>query len=238
MKNPGPVSFRVTITPRGLILGVALMGVLLIATGALWRGPTSAAGARESATASPVVSAVTLPDGVGTRRSNAGPQHLPSINGGQVNPSAINRPPTRRAGPAASSGPGVVRRFYLTANDYSPDQATAACAPGYRMASIWELADPSNLDYASGHPDAYTQDDSGEGPPSSWNGWIRTGRNNSTANTAGTGNCAGWTSADGADYGTAVQLASTWDGDATTLSPWNANAFQCSFVGPVWCVQS
>lgn len=128
------------------------------------------------------------------------------------------------------------RHFYLTAADHSPDEALAACASGYRMASLWEMLDVSNLTYDADHPDAYIQDDSGSGPPSGWNGWVRTGRNTSGSNSAGSGNCLTWTSRDSSHYGTAVQLSSAWESAPGEIGAWNAGAYQCSLSGPVWCV--
>ena len=128
------------------------------------------------------------------------------------------------------------RYFYLTAADYDTDEALTACGPGYHMASLWEILDVSNLAYDRDHPDAYVQDDSGEGPPSGWNGWIRTGRNSSSSATAGVGNCLTWTSTDSGDRGTAVRLITAWETPPGGIGTWDAGAYACSLAGPVWCV--
>lgn len=136
----------------------------------------------------------------------------------------------------AAEGTGSAH-FYLTAADYNPDEALAACASGYHMASLWEMLDVSNLTYDTDHPDAYTQDDGGSGPPSGWNGWVRTGRNNSGSNSAGSGNCLTWTSTDSSYYGTAVRLSAAWESAPGEIGTWDAGAYQCSLSGPVWCAQ-
>jgi hypothetical protein len=41
----------------------------------------------------------------------------------------------------------VTRVYYLTNTTHLPDSALTACAPGFHMASIWEILDPSNLNY-------------------------------------------------------------------------------------------
>lgn len=78
------------------------------------------------------------------------------------------------AAPAASSN--GLRRYYRTASTYTPSQAPTACAAGYHFASFWEILDPSNLEYANDHPDAYTLEaDMGEGPPTGSGGFGRHG---------------------------------------------------------------
>ena len=132
------------------------------------------------------------------------------------------------------SQPG--RHVYLTNFDRTPDQALTACSEGYHMASIWELADISNLIYDYKHPDAYTKADSGKGPPSYWYGWVRTGYDITGANTAGTGNCLNWTSTLRTNYGTIARLTNTWDTPTGALSPWEADTWYCGGIAPVWCV--
>jgi hypothetical protein len=131
----------------------------------------------------------------------------------------------------------VRRAFYLTDENYDADEALAACASGYHMASLWEVLDVSALAYVYGHPDAHTKDDSGRGPPSHWYGWIRTGYSSDASDTAGIGNCRSWTSTASGDSGTIVRLTYDWTAAGTVVGPWEADAFTCSSVGPVWCVQ-
>lgn len=124
--------------------------------------------------------------------------------------------------------------FYLTDTNYLPTEALNACSPGFHMASLWELIDVSNLVYAVNHPDAHTRPDSGQGPPSDWNGWVRTGGASSPSASAGVGNCSAWTSS--SNYGTSVKLGTDWPSTPTQIGPWIATAFDCNLVGPVWCV--
>ncbi len=126
--------------------------------------------------------------------------------------------------------------MYLTTLNYYPNTAKTACAPGYHMASLWELYDISNLTYDYANPLAYTKADSGSGPPSGWYGWVRTGYESLGSATAGTGNCLNWTSADPASYGVSVRLSTAWETAPGDIGPWDATSFTCSLVGPVWCV--
>ena len=66
-----------------------------------------------------------------------------------------------------------MRQFYLTPDEFDGDEVLTACAPGYHMASLWEIVDPTNLKYniVLGH----TTPDSGQGPPPWSEGWVRTG---------------------------------------------------------------
>jgi hypothetical protein len=138
--------------------------------------------------------------------------------------------------PTALLAPGGGRHFYLTDASYAIDQALTACADGYHMASLWEILDVSNMTYDYDHPAAHVKDDSGNGPPSGWYGWVRTGWFASTSATAGTGNCNNWTSTDSGDSTVAVRLATDWEGAPGDISTWDATSFTCNFNGPVWCV--
>jgi len=147
----------------------------------------------------------------------------------------VERPATIQS--SAETAVRAGRYYYLTDADVASDAALAACAPGYRMASLWEIVDPSNLTYAYDHPDAHTKADSGQGPPSEWFGRVRTGGPSSVANNAGTGNCAAWTSVDGGDYGSFVRLTRAWEAPPGEIGGiWDAHAFGCNLDGPVWCV--
>ena len=129
------------------------------------------------------------------------------------------------------------RHFYLTDANYYPDQALTACAAGYRMASLWEILDVSNIVYDYDHPAAHTKADSGNGPPSFWNGWVRTGNASSNSDVTGTGNCLAWTSRSASDYGVSVRLSRTWVTAPGDIFTWDATTFACSFTGPVWCAK-
>jgi len=84
---------------------------------------------------------------------------------------------------AASSG---LRGYYLTQSTYQGNETLTACASGYHFASLWEILDPSNLKYDTDL--GMVRDDSGQGPPSYVEGWVRTGYYSSTSSTPGYGN--------------------------------------------------
>lgn len=129
-----------------------------------------------------------------------------------------------------------MRQYYVT--DSPPyhlgGDAKDACAPGYHMASLWEILDPSNLRYNSAL--GATRDDSGSGPPSFRAGWVRTGYGNSAADFAGQANCNGWSSSSGSDNGTFVYLPNDWTA-SHTIHVWEAGVVACSApLLSVWCV--
>jgi hypothetical protein len=135
---------------------------------------------------------------------------------------------------ALPSSPG--RWAYLTSGNYAGANADTACAPGFRLASAWEIIDPSNWRYASNHLAAYNKADSGSGPPANWYGWVRTGWDSSTENTAGTANCANWTSLGVADYGSIMRLSTAWETAPGSPEPWQTRTWSCAGSAPVWCV--
>jgi hypothetical protein len=149
---------------------------------------------------------------------------IKSVRGAETQAAAVYLP--------AGSG----RHVYLTNFSRTPSGVLSACSTGYHMASLWEIADISNLTYDTNHPDAYNKVDSGQGPPALWYGWVRTGYDSSTANTAGTGNCANWTSTTGTAYGTIARLTNNWDVSAGAFSYWEADPWTCAGTAPVWCV--
>jgi len=128
------------------------------------------------------------------------------------------------------------RHFYLTSVNFPADEAPSVCTTGFHMATLWEILDVSNLIYDYDHPDAYTKGDSGFGPPSNWYGWVRTGYNSSSVNTAGMANCSAWTSTTSGDYGTIVRLASNWVTAPGEIGTWDASTWGCGGTAPVWCV--
>ena len=137
--------------------------------------------------------------------------------------------------PYVATGGG--RHFYLTSTSYNTDQVLNACAPGYHMASLWEIVDVSNLVYDWDHPAAYTKADSGQGPPSFWYGWVRTGFDSSSSSATGAGNCASWTTRSSSAYGVSVRLSYSWEALPGEIGGiWDATSFPCNYSGPVWCV--
>jgi len=106
------------------------------------------------------------------------------------------------------------RSFYLTQSPKNGKYATTACADGYHMASLWEILDPSNLKYNTELGERRA--DSGDGPPSGLNGWIRTGYESdaSSSDPVGKVNCSAWKSNNPSDWGTVVYLEFDWSTSA------------------------
>jgi len=131
------------------------------------------------------------------------------------------------------------RKFYLTTTAVDGAGALNACASKFHMASLYEIFDTSNLKYDTNR--GQTAADSGAGPPSGVNGWIRTGFSSNTTGGPGQANCSAWTSASGTDTGALVRLREEWDQGAGLISPWKAEesdqVFTCELLHPVWCVQ-
>ncbi len=142
---------------------------------------------------------------------------------------AVAGPETRTASRASG-----MRQFYL-GGAAAGSTATTTCAAGYHMASLWEINDPSNLKYNTGL--GYTSDDSGDGPPTTTWGWVRTGYVSSDANIPGKANCLGWTSHGLNRYGTTAGLPMTWNNDIQDLGIWDLGAGDCSMAHAVWCIE-
>jgi hypothetical protein len=165
---------------------------------------------------------------------------------GEQDVSASPAVPEAPAAPAASSG---LRKYYRTSTSYPSTEVLTACATGYHFASIWELLDVSNLEYAGEHSDAEVPSgwDVGEGPftgatdpfagPSGKHGWIRTGYGpNTTPGVAGHANCNVWTSVSSGHYGTTAGLSWEW-GVAEDIFVWDVAVAQCDYATGVWCVE-
>ncbi len=131
----------------------------------------------------------------------------------------------------ADKGP---RKFYLTKTTHNGAQTLSACAPGYHMASLWEIHDTSNLRYNTDL--GVTTGDSGFGPPTVI-GWIRTGSQASDAPNTGDTNCNAWTSADFHAFGTQARPTGNWIDAGINISPWRAVGDLCGTTANVWCVQ-
>ena len=158
---------------------------------------------------------------------------------GQTRPAAgmgISQPASSSK-TASGATTGGVRQYYLTQSiAFDGDEAEGACAPGYHMASVWELLDTSNLLYNTAL--GRTQADSGDGPPSNWEGWVRTGYGITTTNVlAGQANCNGWSSDSSSHRGTSIYLPYDWMADQD-LSTWMSGTWPCNTTMPVWCVAS
>ena len=142
--------------------------------------------------------------------------------------------------PQVPAAPIAMRRYYLTTGGYDGSQADGSdgngagvCAAGYHFASLWEILDPSNLEYNTNL--GTTADDSGKGPPTMYGwGWVRTGYSSDGGSTPGSANCYGWDSTSG--KGTNVTLSARWGVDEN-MSVWRVAADDCTFVLSVWCVE-
>jgi hypothetical protein len=132
---------------------------------------------------------------------------------------------------ASSSG---MRQFYLTETKFLGNQTLTACAAGYHFASLWEIAEPSNLRYNPAL--GYTRSDSGQGPPAGAWGWVRTGYV-SGGSDMGQANCNSWTSASGLLRGTYAQLPTLWTGGYEDLGVWSFGTDMCSGDEYAWCIE-
>ena len=146
------------------------------------------------------------------------------------------RVPTTASAATVKASASGVRWYYLTQGTYNGANANTACAVGYHMASLWEILDPSNLEYNTAL--GYTTDDSGQGPPTTRNGWVRTGYEKRLSG-AGQGNCDAWTN-NSSGFGTVAWLNCEWGDTAPSLYVWNAAIGMCDFeLGyHVWCVKN
>jgi hypothetical protein len=105
------------------------------------------------------------------------------------------------------------------------------------MASLWEIMDPSNMEYNTSL--GATTVDSGQGPPSwpFW-GWVRTGYSSDNSTTPGRANCNGWTSTTG--KGTYAALTDAWTSGLADIHVWDVDTgggtWDCSANFRVWCV--
>jgi len=140
--------------------------------------------------------------------------------------------------------PAHPRLYYLTLGNYRGAEAnTTACASGFHMASLFEILDPSNLQYATKLAGAFKEAhrDQGLGPPVGVLGWIRTGTASAFNQTYwGTTNCNSWTSDLG--IGTVVRLYPLWESLnnewSYSLQGWWESATQdCDTPNHVWCVE-
>jgi hypothetical protein len=133
------------------------------------------------------------------------------------------------------------KRFYLTDTGINAEGVLAACGAGFHFASLWEIAEPSNLQYAYDRLDAATRADSGNGPPSGYSGWIRTGFAVDDSNDPGRANCDQWWYSF-SSYGTIAKLSEYWDDPAFNGwalvwgTPWAAKTADCDASHLVWCV--
>lgn len=133
------------------------------------------------------------------------------------------------------TGSFTPKKFYITKSPVQGSSAATSCASGFHMASIWELWNPSMLTYDISLGE--TSSDSGQGPPNSYSGWVRTGGFSSGIDPAGTANCSAYTTSSGASKGTIVNFRSNWT-TSNTVGPWEASSVACNAAARVWCIEN
>lgn len=150
---------------------------------------------------------------------------------------AWGRKEAAASAPAAPAAYAPRRKYYLTQSPgVDGDEALTACASGYHMASLFEILDPSHLEYNTDL--GPTRTDSGTGPITQLGTWVRTGWDrSSTSGYAGVDNCEAWTSDDGSDYGTTAWLPNDWTGGLEDMHVWGVNRVACNSLKRVWCVE-
>lgn len=137
---------------------------------------------------------------------------------------------------AVTSTDGM-RQFYLSTMYRAGDAALNGCSYGYHMASIWELADPSNLKYNTTLGYVRVDGDSGWGPPTVYRGWVRTGYSSYHLSTAGQANCDVWSTDDSQSFGTVAILPDSWTSNTDDVGVWAVAADTCGNWRPVWCIE-
>jgi hypothetical protein len=143
--------------------------------------------------------------------------------------------PASASGEQLSATTDPMRRFYLAPSVDTAPQAVGACGDGYHFASLWEILDTSNLVYDTARGIDLSGTDSGSGPPTDLEGWVRTGYKSSIENVPGQGNCASWQWGE-SGFGTIARLVSNWTA-AGDLYVWDAETAPCGNAGYVWCVE-
>ena len=138
-------------------------------------------------------------------------------------------------GEPGETGTVTQRLYYMTTGTFTGAQALTACSTGYHFASLFEIWDVSNLTYNTTL--GYGSSDSGFGPPSGYNAWVRTGAYSagSSNGVLGVSNCNEWTSAD-TNEGTYVYINQPW-ANAPAMGIWTAGLIQCAYSLHVMCVQ-
>ena len=127
-----------------------------------------------------------------------------------------------------------MRQYYMTDSLHAGNETLTACEEGYHLASMWEIADPTNLKYDTAL--GFSWGDSGEGPSSARRGWVRTGASPGTGATPGMANCEVWTSNSSSDYGSTALLDTVWTDDPD-VGLWTVDIKACDGTWYVWCVE-
>ena len=137
----------------------------------------------------------------------------------------------------------LVPRCTITVASFTGGDAITACDSGFHMASISEIQDPSNLQYANRSTAAYDSLVDGQrlGPPSDRMGWVRTG----SFLPAGVPDyCDFSMSSFEQQTGTTMSRRTLWDHPSTELqasaapSWWYTTQESSSQPESVWCVEN
>jgi len=134
-----------------------------------------------------------------------------------------------------------MRDYYVSPAAVTGGAAPTACDPGFHMASLYEILDPSQLAYDASR--GGVEVDAGSGPPSGppARGWIRTGVNAgglAFPPIVGLSNCGAYASSSGTAYGAAVYLVDDWETpNAGHEDPFEPSAPVCSTPLRVWCLE-
>jgi hypothetical protein len=129
------------------------------------------------------------------------------------------------------------KRFFLTVTTQAAGAAEGACGVGFHLASLWELREPSALEYDDAR--GLTTGDSGQGPPTTSYGWIRTGNDALGAfiDPPGEVNCLGGSSSSITNFGTAAALPVDWSAAPGPQSPWLVRTNTCNAAQRAWCAE-
>ncbi len=131
--------------------------------------------------------------------------------------------------------------YYLTKNSFTGGDAITACDSGFHMASLFEIRDPSNLQYANRSAAAYDSLVDGQrlGPPSNHMGWVLSGGYPPSGFEY---DCGDFRDNRDNRSGTTLSLNDWFEAGmeqtASTLNIlWQVARMSCSQPEPVWCVE-
>ena len=145
--------------------------------------------------------------------------------------------------------PAKAKMYYLTTTGFTGGDAITACDPGFHMASLSEIQDPSNLQYAPRRTPAYDSPydspafDQGSDQFPDHTGWVRT---EADALTGLVYNCDVWRSSSDQQSGTSMTRRSLWGENSghslyeeSDPAAWwqSSETASCSRPEFVWCVE-
>ena len=213
------------------LLLVALMVFVTLVGMVSFSRAGNAVGALQ-ATANPTTGAVTEPPAT----VNAGTEYNWTAYYYPNNGAVTEPPATVNAGV-----PAKPRMYYLTVTGFTGGDAITACDSGFHMASISEIQDPSNLQYADRSTAAYDSLVDGQrlGPPSNHMGWVRSGVYPPSGSVFVCEDF--WDNREDLS-GTTLSLNDWFEAgiEQTSSTPnmwWQSAHSPCSQPEPVWCVE-